>query len=67
MIRIKNLRDAGSAYAELRRSRNLPSLGRQTISLKPGASGPVSFQLPDGALYTAYLGDKPAPATPPRR
>lgn len=67
MIRIKHIREAGPAYAELRRTRGMPPLGRQTISLKLGACGPVGFELPDGTRYAAYLGDKPAPSAPQRR
>jgi hypothetical protein len=67
VIPIPNLKAAGPAYAELRRTRGLPPLGRQLLTLKTNADGPVRFALPDGAVYTAFIHGKPAPAAPPRR
>ena len=67
MIKIADVRAAGPAYAELRRTRGLPPLGRQLLTLKLDSDGPVRFVLPDGRVYAAFVGGKPAPASPPRR
>ena len=67
MIAIKAFSEAGKAYALLRRNAGLPALGRQKLTLKHEASGPVRFKMPDGAVYTAFLDGAPAPAAPRKR
>ena len=67
MIAIKRFSEAGKAYALLRRNAGLPPLGRQKLTLRHGALGPVQFRMPDGAVYTALVDGSPAPAAPRKR
>lgn len=52
-VKIKRPEDAGGAWQKLRLARGLPvSRGRGT--LKPGVTGPVTFDI-GGCVYTLYI------------
>lgn len=60
-LRVMSPRDAGPAYARLRRHKGLPAL-KGTAALREGALGPVRVILGD-SVFTLYVGGHPAPAS----